>query len=160
LDIKWRCILYPKNIDEELIALMARSGCKEVAVGSESGSEPVLRWLNKRFKLSDVVRICGMLADYGIRRMGFLLLGGPGETRETVLESLKFADSLNLDMVKISTGIRIYPYTLLADVAVKEGIIGADDDLLFPKFYMVPGLRDWLLETTADWIATRPNWIY
>ena len=40
--------------------------------------------------------------------MGFLLLGGPGETKETVLESLAFVDELSLDFMKISVGIRIY----------------------------------------------------
>ncbi len=41
--------------------------------------------------------------------MGFLLFGGPGETKETVNESLKFADSIDLEAMKITIGIRIYP---------------------------------------------------
>lgn len=43
--------------------------------------------------------------------MGFLLLGGPGETSESVDESLAFARSLNLEMLKVSVGIRLYPHT-------------------------------------------------
>ena len=49
--------------------------------------------------------------------MGFLMLGGPGETKESVLASLAFADSLELDALKITVGIRIYPHTALADQA-------------------------------------------
>ena len=49
--------------------------------------------------------------------MGFLLLGGPGETRQSVEGSLAFADSLPLEMLKITTGIRIYPETPLAALA-------------------------------------------
>ena len=46
--------------------------------------------------------------------LGFLLLGGPKETRESVEESLAFADSLGLEMLKVTVGIRIYPRTPLA----------------------------------------------
>jgi hypothetical protein len=56
-------------------------------------------------------------------------------------------------------GIRIYPYTALAKIAVAEGLIPPDDDLLFPKFYMVRGLEDWLRETVMAWMAERPNWV-
>lgn len=78
--------------------------------------------------------------------MGFLLLGGPGETRETVEESLAFAESLHLDSLRITVGIRIYPNTPLARRTVDEGAIRATDDLLAPTFYLAPGLAPWIHE--------------
>ncbi len=84
---------------------------------------------------------------------------GPGENKTTVLESLSFADSLDLEAVRITMGIRIYPDTGLARIAINEGVIEPDDDLLFPRFYMVPGLDDWLRHTVQSWMDTRPNWI-
>jgi radical SAM superfamily enzyme YgiQ (UPF0313 family) len=159
LDISWRCIIYPTRVDSELAELMGQAGCKEVSVGFESGSEMILHGMNKKFEPDDVRRVCDLLAKQGIRRMGFLLLGGPGETRESALESLKFADSLRLDTLKVSVGIRIYPYTILAKTAREQGIIGEDDDLLAPRFYMIPELEDWLRETVQQWMSDRPNWI-
>ena len=50
----------------------------------------------KHFAPDDVRRAARLLADAGIRAMGFLMLGGPGETRATVLESLEFAAGLAL----------------------------------------------------------------
>jgi hypothetical protein len=99
-----------------------------------------------------------MFADAGIFRRGFLLLGGPGETRESVEESLTFADSLHLDALKITVGVRIYPETPLAATALAEGLIRPDDDLLWPCFYMAPQLRDWLPERIAAYTASR-SWI-
>ena len=91
--------------------------------------------------------------------MGFLLIGGPGETRETVLESLSFADSMKLDSMKLTLGIRIYPHTTLADRARKENIITSDDNLLFPKFYIRKGLDAHQVKETIDqWVKDRPNW--
>jgi hypothetical protein len=52
-----------------------------------------------------------------------MVIGGPGETKKTVQESLAYADSLNLDSMKVTAGIRIYHQTLLAQQARKEGII-------------------------------------
>jgi hypothetical protein len=91
--------------------------------------------------------------------MGFLLLGGPGETRKSVEESLGFADALKLEALKITIGIRIYPHTALARIARSQGVITPEDDLLFPRFYLVRGLEDWLRETVGHWMAERPHWV-
>jgi radical SAM superfamily enzyme YgiQ (UPF0313 family) len=160
LGISWRCILYPHNIDDELIDLMAKAGCSEVSLGFESGSAEILRRMNKKFRPEIVRQISDRLKDCGIHRMGFLLLGGPGETRESVEESLSFADSLDLETVKVTTGIRIYPDTPLARAAVNDGMVAPDDDLLFPRYYMVKEIEDWLRKTVTRWMAERPNWVY
>jgi radical SAM superfamily enzyme YgiQ (UPF0313 family) len=159
LEIRWRCILYPGKIDEELVALMADSGCEEVSLGFESGSERILRNMNKKFNLREVRRTAEMFARHGIRQLGFLMLGGPGETRESVLESLTFADTLPVDQLKVTSGIRIYPYTALARTAIDDGMISPADDLLLPKFYLVRGIEEWLSETVKGWMADRPHWM-
>jgi radical SAM superfamily enzyme YgiQ (UPF0313 family) len=158
LDISWRCIVYPGHVDEALVKEMARAGCKEVSLGFESGCERILQRMNKKFTPEDVRRASEVLATHGIRRMGFLLLGGPGETKESVEESIAFVDSLGLDAMKITVGIRIYPDTYLARTALNEGMITAQDDLLFPKFYIVRGLKDWLREVVSQCMVKRPNW--
>ncbi len=123
---------------------MAKAGCVEVSLGFESGYPPVLRAMNKRFQPDEVREISQRLAAHGIRRMGFLLLGGPGETKESVDESLAFARSLDLEMLKVSVGIRLYPYTPLARQAIEEGVVAPDDDLLVPRFYIRPGLEEYI----------------
>lgn len=159
LDITWRCILYPWKVDEGLARDMARAGCREVSLGFESGNEEVLRAMNKRFSPDEVRRIARMLGDHGIRRMGFLLLGGPGETRGSVEESLAFADSLALEAMKVTVGIRIHPHTALARAAVADGTISPTDNLFLPRFYLAREIREWLPETVRRWLAERPNWM-
>ncbi len=144
IDIRWRCILFPGGLDPELIGSMARAGCGEVSLGFESGSEHILRRMHKLFVPGEVRHACEMARSHGIRTMGFLLLGGPGETKDTVLSSLDFAESLGLDDLRITVGVRIYPGTDVARAAMEEGLIDDDTDLLRPRFYMVPGLEDWI----------------
>jgi radical SAM superfamily enzyme YgiQ (UPF0313 family) len=158
LEIRWRCILYPQGMDEELIEKMARAGCVEVALGFESGSPKILRSMNKKFLPEEVQHIAQLLQKYKINRMGFLLLGGPGESQETVLESLAFAEGLNLESMKITMGIRIYPSTLLAQTAQREGVLTAANNLLFPTFYLAQGLESWLHDTLDQWMKCHPNW--
>jgi radical SAM superfamily enzyme YgiQ (UPF0313 family) len=149
LGLDWWAIVYPKWVDAELAELMAKAGCTEVSLGFESGSETMLPQLNKRFTCAEVRKISDTLAGVSIKRYGFLLLGGPRETRETVEESLQFADSLHLDALKITVGLRIYPQTPLALTAIAETFIRPDDNLLMPRFYITPSLRDWLPERLA-----------
>lgn len=158
LDVTWRCILYPRKISEDLVKTMARAGCSEVSLGFESGNNDILRALNKRFDTGEIRQANRILKDYGIRRMGFLMLGAPGETRKTVAQSFDFAESLDLDALKITLGIRIYPHTDLAKTAIEEGQITADDDLLFPRFYIDPELKEWLEKYVNDRAKNRPNW--
>ena len=158
LDIAWQAIIYPIRINPRLAEKMARAGCVGAAVGFESGSPGILRVLNKRFSPEDVRQAAGALADQGISRMGFLLLGGPGETRETVEESIEFADSLNPELMKVTPGIRVYPHTALADQAIARGLARSHRDLLHPTFYLEPELDGWLQEKAARLVEARENW--
>ncbi|MBW2689493.1 MAG: radical SAM protein, partial [Deltaproteobacteria bacterium] len=156
LDMHWQAIIYPKKVDEELVELMAATGCRQISLGFESGSEQMLKNLNKKFTLKDVRTTSAMFADHGIERMGFLLLGGPGETMESVEESLAFAESLKLETLRLTAGIRIYPDTQLAETAKKKGYIAPQSNLLYPQFFLSQGLEDWLPERLKEWQASRP----
>jgi radical SAM superfamily enzyme YgiQ (UPF0313 family) len=149
LGLAWRCILYPRPVDEPLVRAMAGSGCVEASIGFESGSRSILKGMNKHFTPGDARSAVGLLAAHGIRSMGFLLLGGPGETRETAARSLAFARSLGLDGLRVTVGIRIYPDTPLARRAQRDGLIAPGDDLLEPRFYLAPGLEPWIHEAVA-----------
>nr|WP_240191688.1 radical SAM protein [Desulfoprunum benzoelyticum] len=157
LAMRWRCIVYPKNVDDELVRLMSAAGCRQISLGFESGSEPILKNLNKHYNLEDIRATSSLFARHGIERMGFLLLGGPGETRESVEESLAFADSLELEALKVTVGIRIYPGTQLEGIARDQGVITSTSNLLFPHFYLAPALEEWLPERLKEWGKSRPS---
>lgn len=95
LDIQWRCILYPGFVDEELVRMMAEAGCIEASLGFESGCTAMLRNFNKKFSLDQVRAAAEMLKEHGIRGTGFLLLGGPGETRDLLFPRFYLAKGLD-----------------------------------------------------------------
>jgi radical SAM superfamily enzyme YgiQ (UPF0313 family) len=150
LNVKWRCIVYPHRLSPELATAMAQAGCVEASLGFESGSDRVLRAMNKHFTPDDVRRVAATLAGAGIRRFGFLLLGGPGEDRATVDESFAFAASLKLDGLKTTVGIRIYPGTPLAERAVADGLIAPHENLLTPHFYLSREVAHWIRDVVKE----------
>jgi len=156
LKLAWRCIVYPHQVSQELVEAMAEAGCAEVAIGSESCCDPILTSLNKRFSSDEVADVTARFASAGVTTMGFLMLGVPGETRETVAHSLDVADGLGLSVLKITIGVRIYPHTPLAAQAVAEGLVAADDTLLEPRFFIAPAVAGWVEEAvrSREWLTS------
>jgi hypothetical protein len=79
--------------------------------------------------------------------------------KRSVEQSLAIVHDLNLKALEITVGVRIYPYTALAKVAVEEGLIAPDDDLLLPRFYMARGLEDRLRRTIEERIKENRGWM-
>ena len=92
--------------------------------------------------------------------MWFFLLGGPEEDRQTLKETLDFIDRYvhPEDMVYMAAGLRIYPGTPLHRLALEQGSISREDDLLEPRFYVSPALEaPRLLEWVETECARRPH---
>lgn len=148
--LEWQAIIFPRGVDDELARAMADAGCVQVSLGFEAGDDRMLRAYGRRFDTAEVRRVSELFRVHGIRRFGFLMLGGPGETRETVTASFDFAQSLDLDLLKVTVGVRIYPETRLAATAIERGVIQPNDDLLHPRFFMTPGLEGWIRSQLRD----------
>jgi hypothetical protein len=88
-----------------------------------------------------------------------LIFGGPGETRQTVSETLALMDELKPTAVFAMTGIRILPGTEMVEIALRDGQIDADDNLLYPKFYISPALGDELIDAIEAYAHAHSNWI-
>jgi len=160
IDVEWRCILFPGGLTQDLIEMLAKAGCTEVSIGFESGAGNMLHRMHKHFQPADVRRASELLRKHHIRRMGFLLLGGPGETMESAEASLDFAEDLELDTLRISVGIRMYPHTDVARIAMEEGLISSEEDLLFPRFYVARDLEERLTAEVNRRMSSKPNWFW
>ena len=132
----------PAAVSDELLAAMKRAGFRWLGITAESASDPVLARLEKGFDAARAHAAAERIEAAGIGTLWIFLLGGPGETPETVEETLKFA-AWRLgrgDAVYLTVGLRIYPDTTLHRIALDEGILDASDPLLAPSFYFSPAL--------------------
>ncbi|HEX8351686.1 MAG TPA: PhpK family radical SAM P-methyltransferase [Pyrinomonadaceae bacterium] len=89
-DFNWFSYFRCSNSDEEAIELMARSGCKGVFLGIESGSPSILKNMDKSATIEKYAKGIELLRKHGILTFGSFILGFPGETDETVAETLDF----------------------------------------------------------------------
>jgi radical SAM superfamily enzyme YgiQ (UPF0313 family) len=102
LDLLWACRARIDSVDEELLREMAAAGCGRIYFGIESGDDEMLKTVEKGITVEQVRETIRLSRKYGIRSMGFFLIGSPGETRETIRKTVRFARSLHLDYVQFS----------------------------------------------------------
>ena len=159
LDIEWSGYLNPKFIDDELCALMARSGCKAIEFGTDSGSASMIASLKKEFTPDDLRRASALCHRHHLKFCHSLIFGGPGETRQTVTETIALMDETKPTAVIAMTGIRVLPGTEMVQIALRDGQIDADDNLLYPKFYISPALGDELIDDIEAYARAHSNWI-
>ena len=97
----WFSYFRCSNSDEEAIELMARSGCKGVFLGIESGSPTILTNMNKAATVEKYARGIEWLRQYGIMTFGSFIIGFPGETRQTVDETIQFIRQSKPDYYRV-----------------------------------------------------------
>ncbi|MEW5734064.1 MAG: radical SAM protein [Thermodesulfobacteriota bacterium] len=102
LDITWACRARIDSLSDELLAKMKLAGCSRIYMGLESGLQDMLDRVNKGITLDQIRHAVSMTRSHGIKTLGFFMTGLPGETRETLDRTVKFAMSLNLDYVQFS----------------------------------------------------------
>jgi len=137
LDIFWWCQTQVRLIDEDLLRMMKKAGCIEIAYGVESGSDTMLNDMKKGIS-ADIIRDVLEATDRsGIRISLNLLAGTPAETVETLKETRDFLVSLNhINWANVPTIEFVVPLpgTELFDTAVKMDLIEN------PKTYVVEAL--------------------
>lgn len=144
-NIRWAAYFRPENIRRSELKLLKDSGLYAMEVGSDAACNATLKGINKSFNFEDIFNFNESCVKADIPCAHFFMFGGPKETQETVLEGLKNIERLNKCAVFVFSGIRVLPQTGLHQIAVEEGIISNDNDLLKPSYYVSPLVdKDWM----------------
>jgi len=139
--IRWYAYCAPAPFTRELAKLMRRSGCIGINFGVDSGDEDMLKRLGRDFgpqEVTDAVKIC---RDEKITVMADLLIGGPGESRESIMRSIDLVRGAGPHLIGINTGVRVYPGTPLSEMVkhFSDGLVG-DKDPRGTLFYCEPDI--------------------
>ena len=98
IQIKWTCNSRVDYVDEELLQRMSKAGCWLISWGIESGNEQILRHVRKGAYPDKAERALQWARDAGIMNWGYFIIGLPGETEETIRQTIDFAKKLPLDI--------------------------------------------------------------
>ena len=154
----------PLQVTPELFAVMTRCGFNSMMVSPEAASETMLTNLGKGFGV-DQVRLTAKLArESGLHAIWFFMLGGPGENRESVEQTVSFMESeldCNRFLSVVFTGVRILPGTTLARRAVESGEYPSDTDFAKPIFHVSEEAGEtWILDRLNAGIQRCPNIVH
>lgn len=105
LNISWTARSRVDLADEGVLSLASKAGCRMIFWGIESSSQNVLNQVNKEITPNQVPYAIKTAKKFGIRNLGFLMVGNPGDTEKSIKQTVKFAKDLDLDYVQICRAI-------------------------------------------------------
>ncbi len=125
LGVTWSCNA-KANVPYETLKIMRENGLRLLLVGYESGNQKILNNVKKGVRLDIARRFAKDCHSLGITVHGTFILGLPGETRETIEETIRFAKEINPHTVQVSLAAP-YPGTFLYKQAIENGWLQAED---------------------------------
>ena len=139
--LRWYAYCAPAPFTRELAGLMRRAGCAGINFGADSGDDGMLARLGRGFRADDIRRAVRLCRETGIAVMLDLLLGSPGETRESVARTIALVKEAGPDRAGVAVGVRVYPGTEIARAVTRgesaKGLTGGED-LSAPVFFVEP----------------------
>ncbi len=162
--LHWYSYCSPVPFDLELATLMKRAGCTGINFGVDSLCDEQLSRLGRSHSVEDVQQLIDIMEQTGLDYMFDLIVGGPGETQTTITTTIEAVRKLNVPLVGIAAGVRVYPGTPLSQ-AVAGGIIreGLHPEKVNrfhePAFYLSPHLGDDPFELVHELVAGDPRFL-
>ena len=110
------------TVDESMLQEMKKAGVISILFGIESGNQRILNNLRKGITISQIENTVRKTKKVGFFVKGYFMIGAPGDTKETISQTISFAKTLPLDQVQFSIATP-YPGTELYEMAVRNGWI-------------------------------------
>lgn len=127
LDILWSTSIRVDLITNEIAQKMKQSGCYNVSIGIESANNNVLKNINKHNTIEKIYAGIQILRNADIDVMGQFMIGNPGDTLDTIKESIEFAKTSNLTGIEFYTALP-YKDSLLYDFVTTQGKMLTDQE--------------------------------
>jgi len=122
--------------DDEFFRLFRRAGGTFAILDADSLSATMLERYRKPFTVDDVFACARLARRNGLPITVSMLFGGPGETEQTVRETMCQLRKLDFALFLYAIGVRVLPGTGVCETAVREGVVRDRRDLLMPTFYV------------------------
>lgn len=158
IKFKWGAYFNFKNLPEDLLVLLKRAGLTHIEFGTDSLCDITLNSYRKPFTFEEILNTSDICNKLDIDFAHFLILGGYGETKETLKETFENSKKIGRTVFFTFVGMRIYPNTELYKIAINEGKIQPTDDLLLPKYYVTEEYNEEFVKQLAKESGKR--WVF
>ena len=161
--LRWYAYCSPAPFPSELALAMRRAGCVGINFGVDSGDAGMLRRLGRAHTPADILDAARRAKDAGIAVMLDLLLGAPGESRESLARTVGLMRQADPDCVGVSLGVRVYPGTELARQVASEdlraGLCGGQSPA-DPLFFLEPAVAPFAAALLDSLIGDDPRFFF
>ncbi len=125
-DLSWTGFTRPDTADDEMLQAMKRGGCHTVIMGVESASDELLSLYKKGYDASSVAGAFERAKAAGLRTVGTFIVGLPEDTRETLEDTLRLAQGLELDFMSLNVAVPRFG-TDFRGQAIEDGLASRSD---------------------------------
>ncbi len=161
IKIPWTAFFKPGALNESVVTLMKDTGLEAAEIGADAATDETLKKMGKKFNFTEIASCSKLFKKHGIPSAIYYMMGGPGETEETVLKGINNIKSIKDAASFVFMGIRILPKTPLERIALKHNIIDEKNDLVDSSYYLSPLLRkEWLETTLTEAFKNEPNCLF
>jgi radical SAM superfamily enzyme YgiQ (UPF0313 family) len=127
LKIQWNCGTRVDMITRELLVKMKDAGCITVWFGVESGTQQVLDAMKKGISPELTIKVLGWVRELGMQPIPNVILGFPGETKESAWKTIKFVEKISPDAVGFYNVATPFPGTPMYDTVKEKGWLKVTD---------------------------------
>jgi radical SAM superfamily enzyme YgiQ (UPF0313 family) len=145
MDISWYCLTHEKLLTRDRLERVAKAGCWILELGIESGSDEILRRINKKTSTREIAEGVRLAREIGLKVKGNFILGFPGETKETLQETIDFATRSPMSMDPDAHGTSLGTWENMAHqriTYIPHGLTETDlvdaSKEAFRRFYLRP----------------------
>jgi radical SAM superfamily enzyme YgiQ (UPF0313 family) len=125
LSITWNAISRVDCVDEDILGAMRKAGCIQISYGVESGSEKIRKALGKPIDREKIISAFALTKSYGILPRAYFICGSPGETKDTIRESMDLIHAIQ-PLGAVFYMLVIFPGTFLYRSAKQKGRVSDD----------------------------------
>ena len=161
--MRWYAYCSPTPFSKEFARLMRLAGCVGINFGVDSGDAETLRRLGRNFTPEDIANAVQACREADITVMLDLLLGAPGESRESICRTVDLMKNLKPDRVGVTVGARVYPGTALEKLVMSEGRKGGltgVDDPWGTIFFLEPDVAPFIFHLLDDLIKDDRRFLF
>ncbi len=132
LHLVWEIRARINTVDREMLRSLKQAGCSRISYGVEAGTDRILEVLRKGITRQQIIEVFKLTKTVGLITYADFMIGSPGETRQEILETIRFAQKLNPDFVQFSITTP-YPQTDLYRLGLEKKFFKEDFWLKFAK---------------------------
>ena len=159
LKVKWTAYTSPGVEDEKMFSIYKEAGCDALDFGSDAMSNVSLATMSKWFTVTKIKEASHWCRKYEINFSHSLIFGSPGETKDSVEETIANVHECDPTVVIAMIGVRLYPNTPLSNRLIKKGWITRKEIGLKPVFYVEESIREFIFDRLLEERQNYSNWI-